>query len=98
MADGGDLARLSLTAVERAAEHVGLRAADGVHRAPEIGRGGLVGDVAQLAAEVSRADLVEPLAGELEVVALHVDRPALVADDIDATLDTRDEFFGRRPA
>jgi hypothetical protein len=29
-------------------------------------------------------DLAEALAGELEVVPLHVDRPALVAEDVDA--------------
>ena len=40
-----DLPGLALAAVERAAEQVGLRAADGVHRPPEVGRGRLVGDI-----------------------------------------------------
>ena len=86
---------LGLAAVERAAEHVGLRPADGRHRAPEVRRRRLVGHVAQLAGEPPVLDPVEPLAGELEVVALHVDRPALVADDVDAALDAGDEVLGR---
>ena len=49
VADRGDLAGLTLPAVERAAEHVGLRAAHGLHGVPEVGGGRLVGDVAQLA-------------------------------------------------
>ena len=81
------LAGLGLAAVEGAAEHVGLRAADDRHRAPEVRRRRLVGDVAQLTGQPAALDPVEPLAGELEVVALHVDRPALVADDVDAALD-----------
>ena len=91
-----DLAGLRLAAVEGAAEHVRLRAADRLQRAPELGRRRLVRDVAQLADEPAAADLVEALAGELEVVALHVDRPALVADDVDAALDAGDELLGRR--
>ena len=90
------LPRLALAAVERAAEHVGLRPADGLHRPPEVGGRRLVGDVAQLAGQPAVLDLEEPLPGELEVVALHVDRPALVADDVDAAVDPRDELLGRR--
>ena len=89
VADRRDLAGLALAAVERAAEHVGLRAADGLHGVPEVGGRGLVGDVAELAGQPAVLDLVEPLAGELEVVPLHVDRPALVADDVDAVLAPR---------
>jgi len=32
-------------------------------------------------------DLVGAVAGELEVVPLHVDRPGLVAEDVDPVLD-----------
>ena len=53
--DRRDLARLALAAVERTAQQVGLRAADGLHRAPEVGGGGLVGDVAQLAGQLAVA-------------------------------------------
>src|SRR3954468_2152316 len=79
-----DLTRLALAAVEGTAEQIGLRTADRFHRPPEVGGGRLVGDVAQLPDESAVANLVEPLTGELEVVALHVDGPALVTDDIDA--------------
>src|SRR4051794_1011242 len=89
-----DLAGLALPAVEGPAEDVGLRAADHRHGAPEVGRRRLVGDVAQLPGEPAALDPVEPLAGELEVVALHVDRPALVADDEDAAIDPGDDLLG----
>src|SRR5205823_3509077 len=79
VADRGDLTGLALAAVEGAAEHVGLRPPDGFHRAPEVRGGGLVRDVAQLAVEAPVPDPEETLPGELEVVPLHVDRPALVA-------------------
>jgi len=41
-------------------------------------------------------DLVEALAGELEVVPLHVDRPAFVAEDVDPVLppDVRSSLPG----
>src|SRR5918998_798069 len=94
VADRGDLPGLGLAAVEGAAEHVGLRAADDAHRAPEVRRRRLVGHVAQLPGEPAALDPVEALAGELEVVALHVDRPALVADDVDAALDAGDDLGG----
>src|SRR5579859_8064568 len=98
MADRGDLTGLALAAVEGAAEHVGLRPADGLHRTPEVRGGGLVGDVTQLAVEPPVPDPEEALAGELEVVPLHVDRPALVAQDVDAVLDAGDEVGGGRAA
>jgi hypothetical protein len=56
VAHRGDLPRLALTAVEGAAEHVGLRAADRYHRVPEVRRGRLVGDVPQLAVEAAVPD------------------------------------------
>ena len=68
------------------AEHVRLRAADDLNRVPEAGGSRLVGDVAELATEPTMLDLVEALAGELEVVPLHVDRPAFVAGDVDPVL------------
>ncbi|MGA8760165.1 MAG: hypothetical protein WB611_28365, partial [Stellaceae bacterium] len=40
----------------------------------------------------------EPLPGELEVVALHIDGPALVAQDVEAVLDAGDEVGRGRPA
>src|SRR5918998_2776591 len=94
VAGRGDLSGLGLAAVERAAEQVRLRAADDAHRAPEVRRRRLVGHVAQLAGEPAALDPVEALTGELEVVALHVDRPALVADDVDAALDAGDDVGG----
>src|SRR5690606_25898997 len=84
------LAGLALAAVERPAEQVCLRPADRGHRPPEVGGRGLVGDVAQLAGELAVADCEEALTGELEVVTLHVDGPALVTDDVDAVLDSAD--------
>src|SRR5271156_1011199 len=36
----------------------------------------------------------EPLPGELEVVPLHVDRPALVTHDVDAMVDVSDQLLG----
>src|SRR5208282_1385165 len=62
-----DLAGLALAAVERAAEHVALRPADRLHRIPEVGSRGLIGDVAELAGQPPAGDLEEPLPGELEV-------------------------------
>src|SRR5690606_34122021 len=44
VADRRYLPRLALAAVERAAQHVRLRAADGLHGVPEVGGGRLVGD------------------------------------------------------
>ena len=87
VADRRDLPGLSLAAVEGPTEHPRLRAADGLHGAPEVGGGRLVGDVAELASDRAVADLEEPLTGELEVVALHVDAPRPVADDVDAAVD-----------
>src|SRR3712207_613736 len=95
VADRGDLPGMGLAAVEGAAEQVGLRAPDDPHRAPEVRRRRLVGHVAQLTGELPALDPVEALAGELEVVALHVDRPALVADHVDAALDPGDDVGGR---
>ena len=42
------LARLTLAAVERTAQHPGRRAADGLHGAPEVGRRGLIRHVLDL--------------------------------------------------
>ena len=90
------LAGLALAAVEGPAEQVGGLAAHRLHRAPEVGRGGLVGDVAELAGQPAVLDPEEALAGELEVVALHVDRPALVAHDEDAPVHPGDQLLGGR--
>src|SRR3954470_10044375 len=95
MAHRSDLARLALHPVERAAEDVRLRAAHRFHRSPEVRGRRLVGDVAQLADKSAVTNLVEALPGELEVVTLHVDRPALVADDVDPALHAADELVSR---
>src|SRR5690606_37081132 len=92
VAHRGHLPRLGLAAVHRPVQLPGRRPAHGVHRPPEVGGGGLVGHVAQLPGEPAALDAVEALAGELEVVALHVDRPGLVADDVDAAVDARDQL------
>src|SRR4051812_45926018 len=94
--DGSDLTRLTLAAVEGAAEQIGVGPTDGFHRAPEVGRRCLVGNISQLADEPALADLVKALPGELEVVALHVDRPALVADDVNAPVNRRDQLVQTR--
>src|SRR6185369_14846567 len=70
-----DLRWLTLAVVERAAQPVRRRAADHVHRIPEHRRVALIGNVLQHAGNLAVADLVEGLPGELEVVALMVDRP-----------------------
>jgi hypothetical protein len=69
----GHLTGLGLTAVERPAESPGRRPADGLHRVPEVGGDRLIGDIADLSVEPAVADPEEPLPGELEVVALHID-------------------------
>src|SRR5271156_6528367 len=94
MADRGHLTGLSLAAVVRASESPGRRPADGFHRIPEIGGGGLIGDVANLPVQSSMADAVEPLPGELKVIALHINRPGSVADDVDAVVDAGDQVGG----
>src|SRR6202020_3229293 len=85
--DRRHLSRLALAAVERAAEHPGGCATHGLHGAPEVGRGGLIRDILHLAGQLPALNPVEALTGELEVVALHVDRPALVAHDEHAPVD-----------
>ena len=94
MADRRDLARLGLAAVGGAAELPRLRAADCLHRAPEVGGRGLVGDVADLADQLAVGDLVEALTGELGVEALHVDAPGAVPDDVEPVLDLADQLLG----
>src|SRR5580704_18422701 len=79
---GRDLARLALAAIECTTQHPGRCAADGFHGAPEVRRRRLVGHVLELAGQLSVLDAVEALPGELEVVTLHVDGPALVAHDV----------------
>src|SRR5262245_49626420 len=82
-----DLLRLALAAVKAAAEVVGRRVAEPVHRIPEIRGAALVGDVAQHAAELAVLDLVEHLPAELEIVTLLIDAEAGVADDVDPVFD-----------
>ena len=68
----------------------------GLHGAPEVGRRRLIRDVLHLPGQLPALNPVEPLPGELEVVALHVDRPALVAHDVDAAVDPGDQVLGAR--
>src|SRR5215211_7258631 len=75
-----DLSRLPLAAIEGATEDIGVRVANGLHRAPEICCRRLIGNVLQLAGQLAFLDVKKPLPGELEVVTLHIDRPRLVAD------------------
>src|SRR6478736_7522042 len=90
-----DLTWLALAAVERTTEQIGLPATDAVHRAPEFGCRRLIGDIPDLAGQLTAPDPVETLPGELKVVPLHVDRPRLVTDDVDPVLDTADQIGGR---
>src|SRR5688500_3645085 len=69
------LARLTLSVAERPAEPVAGAAADHVHRVPEVRRARLVGEVLHHPRDLPVAHLVADLTGELEVVALLVDRP-----------------------
>ncbi len=85
------LAGLGLAAVEGTAEDIGLRTRDGRHGTPEVGGRRLVGDVPQLTRDAPVLDLEEPLTGELEVVALHVDGPGAVPDDVDAAVRHRSD-------
>src|SRR3977135_4310211 len=66
--DRRDLTGLRLAAVQRSPERPRRGATDGLHRTPEVGGGGLVGDVAELPGQDAALDAVEPLPGELEVV------------------------------
>ena len=86
-----DLRRLALAVVEGAAHPVRRLAADHVHRVPEHRRVALVGDVLQHADDLAVAHLVERLAGELEVVALMIDRPRPAVLDDDAALGGGDD-------
>src|SRR5271156_5227961 len=90
------LTRLALATVEGATEHPGGLATHGLHGAPEVGRRGLIRHVLHLPGQLPALNAVEALPGELEVVALHVDRPALGAHDVDATVDAGDEVLGAR--
>src|SRR5262249_3398447 len=94
--DRGELGGLPLSAEDRAAEIIGGLVAKRVERVPEIRSPALIGDVAQHLAPLAVLDLVEQLAGELEIVALLVDAPAAVADDVDAVLDAGEEVIERR--
>ncbi|CKU24925.1 Uncharacterised protein [Mycobacterium tuberculosis] len=75
MADRGNLAGLGLAAVDGSAHSPGRRPAHGFHGIPEIGGARLIGDITQLPVQLATSDAEETLAGELKVVALHVDRP-----------------------
>src|SRR5690606_18424625 len=66
------LARLTLAVVERAADPVGARAADQIHRVPELRRSKLIRHVAEHLADLAIHDLVEYLPAELCVVSLLV--------------------------
>src|SRR5690606_24475818 len=61
---------------------------------PELEGVGLIGHVAQRLRDAAALDLPEHLAGELEVVALLVDRPRPAAFDQDAVFGGVDEVFG----
>src|SRR5690625_2066017 len=75
----------------------GLRSADRAHGPPEVGRRRLVRGVAYLALQLTVLDPVEALAGELEVVSLHVDRPGPIADDVEAVVYVGDQTVGIGP-
>src|SRR6516225_9102187 len=94
MADRGHLTGLGLAAVVRPTQLPSRRPANCFHRIPEIDRGGLISDVANLPVQAPVADPVEPLTGELKVVALHVNRPGSVADDVDAVVDAGYQVSG----
>src|SRR5690349_6309671 len=91
MAYGRDLTRLRLAAVEGTAEHVGRRSPYRTHRTPGFRRRRLVGHVLEHPRQLPVADAIEPLPSELVVVPLHVDRPGLVTDDVNAVVDTSDK-------
>ena len=94
VADGGDLAGLRLAAVEGAAELPGGRPPTASIEPQKSVVVAWYATSRSCPSSRPSADAVEPLTGELEVVALHVDRPGLVADDVDAVLDTGDQVVG----
>ena len=57
----------------------------------------MVVEYSDLPDDLAGADPEEPLAGELEVVALHVDRPGLVSHDVEAVLHPGDQRLEVRP-
>src|SRR5215204_4124769 len=78
VADPGVLEGLALAAVRHAPHDPRLGAADGVQRAPELGRAAVVAGVAVEPAEAAAADLPGRLDPELEVDPPVVDRPRTV--------------------
>src|SRR5438045_1787522 len=84
---------LALAVVECGAQGPLRGAAEQVERAPELERVGLVADVFERAGDLPLLHFVEHLPGELEVVALVVDRPAAVADHVDAVVGRGDELL-----
>ena len=96
MGDRRGLHRLALAATEGPAEIACRAVAEPVHRIPELLGLRLVGDVAQHGAALAVLDLVEELPAELEIVALLVDAPAAVPDDVDPVLDPGDEIVEAR--
>src|SRR5687768_5610728 len=93
--DRRDLLGLTFAAIEGATEHVRGGPAHGFHRIPEVGRTRLIRDVLHLPHDLAAAYAEEFLARELKVVPLHVDRPALVADDVEPFVQGADQIAQR---
>src|SRR5215208_5253842 len=89
------LAGLALAAVECTAQHIRRIVAHCLQRAPEVGGCRLIGNVLDLSGKLAALDPEKPLAGELEVVALHVDRPGFVPDDVDTPVYRGDQLLNR---
>src|SRR6185436_18744825 len=91
----GDLLGLALSAVERAAEMILVLPAQAITCVPEIDRVPLVRHVPQHLADLAIFDLVKNLPRELEIVALLVNAPTPVAQNVNAILDLRAQLLDR---
>src|SRR5260221_685328 len=88
---------LALAAVGRAPKRPVLRARNGRAGIPELGADAAVAGVLQHARALSVANLPSDLAAELKVVALVIDRPALVGLHVDGVVGAKN-FVETLPA
>src|SRR5579859_7908868 len=95
MASPHHLLRLAFSAIRRAPERPMLRTGDGGAGVPEFRADAAITGVLQHAAALPVANLPGDLAAELKVVALVVDRPALIRLHVDGVAGASENFFER---
>ena len=93
MAYWGDLTRLSLAAIESALEFPSLSTTDVIHGTPKISSRRGVRRILHHLAELPIFDPIETLRSKLKIEALHIDRPGLVAYDIETIFDICDQII-----